>query len=82
MVNFLELQRRLTSLLKERIHSGELTERGLARVTGVSQPHIHNVLKGKRLFSIATADMVLRSLNLDILDLLREDDVVEWPRRH
>lgn len=80
-MNFQELQRRLTTLLRERIRSGELTERRLARVTGVSQPHIHNVLKGKRLFSIDTADAVLYGLQLDILDLLHREDVLEWQLR-
>jgi hypothetical protein len=55
MLDFQELHRRLTSLLLERVRKGELTERGLSRVTRVSQPHIHNVLKGKRFFSTMTS---------------------------
>lgn len=74
MLNFQELQRRLTAHLRERIRNGELTERSLARVTGISQPHIHNVLKGKRGFSAETADAVLRVLKLNILDLLEPQD--------
>jgi antitoxin component HigA of HigAB toxin-antitoxin module len=45
--------------LRKRIHSGELTERSLARITGISQPHMHNVLKGKRLLSLEKADRIL-----------------------
>jgi len=82
MLNFSELQLRLKALLHERIRSGELTERGLARRTGISQPHIHNVLKGKREFSFESADAVLRGLGLDILDLLDSDHLIEWQARH
>jgi hypothetical protein len=31
---------------------------------------LHNVLKGKHIFSLATADKVLRHLRLDLLDLI------------
>ena len=81
-LNYQELQKRLIAFLSERVHSGEMTERGLARTTGVSQPHIHNVLKGKRLFSMEMADIILWRLHLDVLDLLSPEDLVEWQRRH
>ena len=58
-----------------------MTERGLARVTGISQPHIHNVLKGKKLFSSVMSDTVLRGLNLDVLDLLEPAELSEKLRR-
>jgi transcriptional regulator with XRE-family HTH domain len=80
-MNFQELQRRFVDHLRERTRSGELTERGLARMTGVSQPHIHNVLKGKRYFSIETADAVLSELRLDLVDLLESTDLPGWRRR-
>ena len=69
-LGFEELEVRLIHHLQQRIRSGEISERGLARVIGVSQPHLHNVLKGRHLFSIATADKILRHLNLDLLDLI------------
>ncbi len=69
-MDFQELHARFIDHLRERVRSGELTERGLARMTGVSQPHIHNVLKGKRLLSPETADEILRQLKLDLLDLI------------
>ncbi len=81
MLDFEQLHRRLTLLLMERVRSGELTERGIARITGVSQPHIHNVLKGKRLFSAVTADAILRELHLDILDLVDRRELLEWQQR-
>jgi hypothetical protein len=40
---------------------------------------MHNVLKGKRFFSLAKADQVLRSLGMDLLDLIDPD---EWNQRH
>ena len=69
-MNFTGLQYRLLSHLRDRVRGGELTERGLARLTGISQPHMHNVLKGKRLLSIAMTDHLLRQLRLDVLDLV------------
>jgi transcriptional regulator with XRE-family HTH domain len=81
MVDFQRLHRRLILALLERVQGGELTERGIARITGVSQPHIHNVLKGKRLFSAVTADAVLRELQLDLLDLIERRELLEWQQR-
>jgi len=80
-MDFHELQGRFVVFLRERVRSGELTERGLARITRVSQPHIHNVLKEKRLLSIDTSDKILRRLRMDLLDLIRPEDLVEWRRR-
>ena len=74
-----DLQLRLVSILRHRVRSGELTERALARLVGVSQPHIHNVLKGKRTFSVETTDHILRHLNLDALDLI---EPAEWADHH
>jgi len=81
MAGFFYLHCRLRHLLLERIHNGQLTERGLSRKIGVSQPHIHNVLRGKRLFSTETADLILRDLNLDVWDLLDPRELLEWQQR-
>jgi len=77
-MDFEELRERLVANLRERVRSGELTERGLARISGVSQPHIHNVLKGKRLLSPEMSDAILRNLRMDLLDLMRPEDLMEW----
>lgn len=69
-LGFLELHRRLVAALQNRINNGEWSERQLARLAGISQPHVHNVLKGKKLFSPATADLVLHRLGINVLDLL------------
>ena len=69
-MDFRELQQQLISFLQAKVRSGELTERALARSTGVSQPHIHNVLKGKRSLSLETADAILHGLGLDLADFI------------
>jgi transcriptional regulator with XRE-family HTH domain len=74
-MNFQDLQFRLTEYLRELVRSGEVTERGLARITRVSQPHIHHVLKGKRLLSSQLADEILHRLGLDLTDLLRPEEL-------
>lgn len=77
MLGFAQVQMRLVAHLRDKVRSGEATERGLARVTGISQPHIHNVLKGKKLFSSEMSDKLLLGLNLDILDLLESAEFAE-----
>lgn len=81
MLRFDQLHKRLITRLRDKVRSGEVTERGLARVTGISQPHIHNVLKGKKLFSSGMSDTILRGLNLDVLDLLEPAELSEKLRR-
>ena len=80
-MTFHELQQRLLDELRQRVRSGAATERGLARISGISQPHLHNVLKGKRLLSMDKADEVLRSLEIDILRLIHPEELRESSRR-
>jgi len=80
-MNFRELHERLTAHLRRIVGGGQLTERGLARLSGISQPHLHNVLKGKRLFSTEAADEILRRMDMDIFDLIGEDDLTERRRQ-
>ena len=47
-VDFAALQSRLKHAVIRRIYNGEFTERGFARMLGISQPQVHNVLKGAR----------------------------------
>ena len=81
ILDFQELQRRLVAYLRESVRNGEMTERRLARITGISQPHIHHVLRGKRGFSIMAADQGLRTLHNDLLDFLEPEDIAEWQSR-
>lgn len=69
-MDFETLQRRLLARVRNRVQNGELTERGLARMTGISQPHMHHILKGVRGLSVGNADRILWHLNMSIVDLL------------
>jgi AraC-like DNA-binding protein len=71
LMTFHELHDRLIHYLNQRVQRGELTERGVAQRAGISQPHLHNVLKGRRLLSWQTADSLLRELRLDLFDLMK-----------
>jgi transcriptional regulator with XRE-family HTH domain len=80
-MTFLQLQQRLLENLRLRVQSGESTERGLARLAGLSQPHLHNVLKGKRFLSIEMADEILRNLEIEVLDLIQPEELERWHER-
>jgi len=69
-MDFETLQLRLLARVRTHVRNGELTERGLARMIGISQPHMHHILKGVRTLSIENADRILRRLDLTVLDLL------------
>lgn len=68
-MTFRDAQLRLLAYVRERIHNGEFTERGFARLIGISQPHAHNVLKGVRNLSPKVSDSILKLLHLSIVDL-------------
>ena len=69
-----DIQARLAERICIMVRNGELTERGLARRAGISQPHLHNVLKGKKCLSLQAADIIMRELGLNVLDLIREGE--------
>ncbi len=71
---FEQALQRLRQQLRDEVRNGELTERGLARRAGCSQPHIHNVLKGRRILTPRTADQMLRARALQLEDLLKSAD--------
>lgn len=71
------LQGRLIEALRNRMENGLLTERGLARSTGVSQPHMHHIMKGARTLSPQIADRILRVLKLTVVDLLDGTELEE-----
>ena len=76
MPGFRQLQARLVMTLRDRIRSGELTERGAARLPGLSQPHIHNVLKEKRCLSLDAADTILLAVKMDTVDLFEASELM------
>jgi hypothetical protein len=65
-----EIQEALIQTALRRVRAGELTERGLARLCDISQPHLHNVLKRIRSLSTDSADRMMRALNLRTDDIL------------
>ena len=68
-MDFTNLHQSLTAELRRRVQGGELTERRLAVLSGLSQPHVHNVLNGKRSLSLAAADRILGRLRISLRDL-------------
>lgn len=65
-----DLRKVLLEATRLQIRSGSMTGRGLARYLGVSQPHLYNVLHGKRGLTLELADQILRALNLSVTDFL------------
>lgn len=72
VVTFGALQARLIAFVNMRIQNGEYTERGLARLLGISQPQIHHVLKGTRRLQPEFADRIMARFGVTILDLLQD----------
>jgi hypothetical protein len=64
------LHRRLIEIARQRVRSGQVTESGLARLCGLSQPHMHNVLKNIRMLSTNSADRLMQALELSVPGLL------------
>lgn len=64
------LQSRLNCRLRHMVKSGDWTECGIARAAGISQPHVHNVLKGAREFSPEISDKIIGRLGISLDDLL------------
>lgn len=74
-MNFSGMERKLIAHLRGRVRRGEISERGLARLTRFSQPHIHNVLHGVRRITAEVADAIMDRLGLEIEDLLSPDEI-------
>jgi hypothetical protein len=75
---FADLHAAVVDCLRTRVKNGQLTERGLARLAGISQPHVHNVLKGTRTLSLDLSDQILYALRLSLLDLIDRDTLVGY----
>lgn len=77
MIGFIFLQERLLFEISKKINNGEITERGLARVIGISQPHMHHILKKKRRLPVELADRLLAKFEIDLLSLAATQERVE-----
>lgn len=80
-MTFEDAQHSLLAQVRDRIRNGELTERGFARLIGISQPHAHNVLKGVRKLSPQIFDSILKQFHLSILDLVSMEELQEYLQR-
>jgi hypothetical protein len=78
-LTFQILLSRLRELLKEKVKNGQLTERGMARLTGTSQPHLHNILKGIRTLPPELADQLLPLAGLSLIELMGSHPPGESP---
>lgn len=67
---FADLMDLLRQHARVAVRNGRLTERGLAIRIGISQPYLHNVLKGDRPMTAELADRLLRELRIEITDLV------------
>ncbi len=74
-LTFKVLCARLLALVNARIQNGEFSERALARRLGISQPHLHHVLNGKRTLRASLADVVLARFHISVLDLLTAAEI-------
>ena len=85
-MDFRELHARLLAAVRVRLTSGEISERRLAHLIGISQPHMHNVVKGVRFLSPEIADRIVRKLDISLLELFPRQEVesiwrnrLDWP---
>jgi predicted XRE-type DNA-binding protein len=76
-VFFVALKSRLINIVNLRIENGDFTERGLARILGISQSQIHNVLKGARKLKPELADHLMSRLDISVLDLLESGELTD-----
>ncbi|MDQ2844419.1 MAG: hypothetical protein M3Y72_25915 [Acidobacteriota bacterium] len=85
-LTFSALQRRLLAFVNARIQNGEFSERSLAKQMGISQPQLHNVLKGARNLHVPLSDAFLRFFKICVPDLLSpaelgtDNDLMNAPR--
>jgi hypothetical protein len=74
-LTFQDARVKLLAYVRNEVRNGELTERGFARLIGISQPHAHNVLKGVRTLSPKIFDLILKCLHLSLLDLAPPEEI-------
>ena len=72
-----DLCNRLIHNLRVGVSSGSLTVRRLAKEIGVSQPHMQNIMSGKRALTIQMADRLLQHQQRSVLDLANASELGE-----
>jgi hypothetical protein len=78
---FASLRGRLIQRVDAHLRNGYATQSSLARAIVSSQPHVCNILAGKRGVSIETADAMLVELRMNVYDLLDLREVLELEER-
>ena len=73
---FGSLNKCLIFLVNNKIQNGEVTERALARAVSISQPQIHNVLKGSRKLQPYLADRLMDLFGISIEDLIERSNMM------
>jgi hypothetical protein len=82
-LTFQDARHKLLAYVRNEVRNGELTERGFARIIGISQPHAHNVLKGVRTLSPEVFDLALKYFHLSLLDLASVEEIeAQLQHRH
>lgn len=76
-----DLCNRLLESLRTSVASGSLTVRRLAKEIGVSQPHMQNIINGRRALTIGMADRLLEFQQRSALDLATAAEIGEALRR-
>jgi transcriptional regulator with XRE-family HTH domain len=75
-VIFAAMAANLRRIVKAKVESGTVSETGLAIKAGISQPHMHNWLAGKRHLSIVALDAYAEALGVSDMEMLGVGDVV------
>ena len=61
------------------VRSGRISERQLARCSGISQPHLHNALHGVRAFSPRAVGLLMKAMGVAVPDVIwRLPEQGEW----
>jgi len=74
-MSYSHLSNLLLEYARNLIRNGEYTESGMGRLLGISQPHVHNVMKGVRPVTPELFDLMLRRLGVDVLDLYTDAEL-------
>ncbi|MCX6594408.1 MAG: helix-turn-helix transcriptional regulator [Acidobacteria bacterium] len=81
-MSFGHLSASLVIVLRRKVSNGEWTERSLALRAGISQPHVHQVLRGIRQISPLLADRLMEAANVCVYDLLDPRELDIYLARH
>ncbi len=81
-MTFQTLHNQLIREISRRVDAGDTSVSSLARRAGISQPHLHLVLKGKRGFSWDFADRAALVIGLRVEDLVTLASQQPRPKPH